>query len=94
MILPLQTMPITSEKPARHRAVILAIGVTLAASAAALALMGRIWVCGCGYVQLWAGNIWSADNSQHLTDAYPFAHFTKGLGFFWLFAMALKRATA
>ena len=44
----------------------------------ALRLQGRLWTCSCGYVRLWAGNIYSADNSQHLFDPYTFTHVTHG----------------
>lgn len=74
----------------RHRWSLAAIAVALLATALTLAAMGRIWVCSCGYVLPWAGDIWSSDNSQHLFDPYTFAHFVKGLAFFWLLAVTLK----
>lgn len=76
----------------RHKYAFLLIAITLAATALTLSAMGRLWVCSCDRVLLWAGDIWSSDNSQHLFDPYTFAHFVKGLGFFWLLVAVLKRA--
>jgi hypothetical protein len=45
---------------------------------------GRIWICSCGYILLWAGNPWSSDNSQHIADPYSSSHFLHGLFFFWI----------
>jgi hypothetical protein len=47
----------------------------------ALRLQGRLWTCSCGYVLFWASNINSADNSQHLFDAYTFTHLIHGFLF-------------
>ena len=50
---------------------------------------GRIWWCSCGNHNLWAGDIWSAHNSQHLFDPYSFTHILHGVLFCgilaWLF---------
>jgi len=50
---------------------------------------GRVWWCVCGQFNLWAGDIWSSHNSQHLFDPYSFTHILHGLlvcGFAaWLF---------
>ena len=49
----------------------------------------RVWVCACGQFYLWAGDIWSAHNSQHLFDPYSFTHVLHGIlfcaGWTWLF---------
>jgi hypothetical protein len=52
---------------------------------------GRLWLCACGQVYLWAGDIWSSDNSQHLFDPYSFTHVLHGIMFFWLLALIAPR---
>ena len=52
---------------------------------------GRIWWCACGQWNLWAGDIWSAHNSQHLFDPYTFSHVLHGMLFFWLLAWVFPR---
>lgn len=40
---------------------------------------GRLWFCACGEVYLWSGDVWSANNSQHISDPYSFTHMLHGL---------------
>lgn len=69
----------------------LAILVTCALAAYLLDQQGRLWICACGRVLVWAGDIWSADNSQHLFDPYSFTHILHGFVFFWVAAWLLPR---
>ena len=69
----------------------LAILFTCALAAYLLDQQGRLWICACGRVLVWAGDIWSADNSQHLFDPYSFTHLLHGFVFFWVAAWLWPR---
>jgi len=69
----------------------LAIGVLLLGVALLERSQGRLWICSCGRILLWAGDVWSSDNSQHWLDPYSFTHILHGFLFFWLVAGLLPR---
>lgn len=64
---------------------------TMAVAAYLLDQQGRLWICSCGRVLLWAGDIWSADNSQHIFDPYSFTHILHGFVFLGVAAWLLPR---
>ncbi len=61
------------------------------ATAIMLHLEGRLWICSCGRVTIWVGQVCSSDNSQHIFDPYSFTHVLHGFLFFWLIAWLLPR---
>ena len=70
---------------------VLAVILATIATAILLRLEGRLWICACGSVEVWSGQICSANNSQHFLDPYSFTHVLHGFLFFWLIAWLLGR---
>jgi hypothetical protein len=70
---------------------LLALVAVLVAATLQLRNQGRSWWCSCGQPFLWAGEIWSSHNSQHLLDPYAFTHVLHGFLFFWLVSWLLPR---
>jgi hypothetical protein len=83
----LNTMPAPwSTRLSTGRYAIAATGVIVLV-AVTLLLMGRTPVCKCGYVKLWHGLVYSAENSQQIFDWYSFSHVIHGVVFYavlWL----------
>jgi uncharacterized iron-regulated membrane protein len=73
---------------------VFAIVAAFATTALLLRLEGRLWLCACGSIQIWSGQICSANNSQHFLDPYSFTHVLHGFLFFWLIAWLLSRLRA
>jgi hypothetical protein len=69
----------------------LLIVAILGVTAMLLRLEGRLWICSCGRLLIWVGQICSSDNSQHFLDPYSFTHVLHGFLFFWLIAWLLPR---
>jgi hypothetical protein len=60
--------------------------------ALALHLLGRVWICTCGTVRLWVGDMHSAELSQQIFDWYTPSHIIHGMLFYGLLHLALPRS--
>jgi hypothetical protein len=69
----------------------LLLGSVLFVSVILLRAQGRLWICSCGYVALWNGDINGAGNSQHLFDPYAFTHVLHGFIFIGLVQLLWPR---
>ncbi len=65
------------------QALLAALAIT-AVTAGVLLWIGRIPMCGCGYIKLWHSGTNDAETSQHLTDWYTYSHVLHGVIFYWL----------
>jgi len=74
------------------RTVALIIVGIMAIQALTLHLMGRVWICSCGTVRFWVGDIWSSELSQQLFDWYTPSHIVHGILFYGLLRLVLPRA--
>jgi Protein of unknown function (DUF2585) len=82
-------MGLTSrQRQAAAGAVIL---VVLLCAVILLRAEGRLWICSCGRLLLWSGQVCSANNSQQFLDPFSFTHILHGFLYFWLFSLLLKR---
>ena len=57
-----------------------------------LHLLGRVWICTCGTIRLWVGDMHSAELSQQIFDWYTPSHVIHGMIFYGVLHLLLPRA--
>lgn len=77
--------------PPPYRRPALALALIALAMVGLLRLQGRLWIAASGAVYPWVGDVWSADNSQHLLDPYSFSHLLHGILFYGLLWLVVPR---
>lgn len=75
-----------------HIAAIAGFGLLLL-QAFLLYLFGQPWICECGSIQFWEGEVLSSGNSQHLFDWYTFSHVIHGIAFYAILSLLLPRTS-
>ncbi len=87
----MSTPAVSNESRIKKLWPVLGIAAAFVATAILLRYEGRLWICACGTVRAWSGQICSSDNSQHFLDPYSFTHVLHGFLFFWLIAWLASR---
>lgn len=67
--------------------------IILAVQVLAEHVMGRIWICSCGYVKLFEPGVNTPGNSQHLADWYTPSHIIHGFLFYGLGWLLLRKGS-
>jgi hypothetical protein len=82
------TAMLQRDKSRHHLLLGLAGCIAIIAIAAAIErAMGRNWICKCGHIRLWVGDVGGPENSQQIADWYSFSHIIHGFvlyGMLWL----------
>ena len=60
--------------------------------AVVLHLLGRVWICACGTIRLWVGDMQSSELSQQILDWYTPSHVIHGILFYGLLHLLMPRA--
>jgi uncharacterized protein DUF2585 len=68
-----------------------AVATIVLVQALVLHAMGRVWICSCGTIRLWVGDIWSPELSQQLFDWYTASHVVHGILFYGLLRLLLPK---
>ena len=57
-----------------------------------LHLLGRVWICECGTIRMWVGDMRSSELSQQILDVYTPSHVIHGMLFYGLLHLLMPRA--
>jgi hypothetical protein len=68
-----------------------AAGVVLLLMIVLLRVQGRLFLCACGWFEIWTSDTCSSNNSQQLFDPYSFTHVLHGFLFFYLILLLFRR---
>lgn len=71
----------------------LAIAAVLGVTVLLLRAEGRLWICSCGTLSIWSGQVCSANNSQQFLDPFSFTHVLHGFVYAWLLTLVVPRLT-
>jgi hypothetical protein len=63
----------------------------MAVQALVLHLLGRVWICTCGTIRFWVGDIHSSELSQQIFDWYTPSHVIHGMIFYGVLHLLLPR---
>jgi hypothetical protein len=63
----------------------------MATQALVLHWLGRIWICACGTIRFWVGDIHSSELSQQILDWYTPSHVIHGMIFYGVLHLLLPR---
>jgi hypothetical protein len=72
----------------------LATAAVLISTILLLRAEGRLWICSCGTLSVWAGQVCSANNSQQFLDPYSLTHVLHGFLYVWLLVLLAPRLSA
>jgi hypothetical protein len=72
---------------------LLAIAAVLGVTVLLLHREGRSWICSCGTLSIWSGQVCSANNSQQFLDPFSFTHVLHGFVYAFLLWRVLPRLT-
>lgn len=65
----------------------------IAFQAITLYFLGQPIISKSGRIQLWCGDVQSAENSQHITDWYTFSHIIHGIIYYWFLGVILPNTS-
>jgi hypothetical protein len=83
----------TTKSDRARLAQVVTAGLILLLMIVLLRAQGRIFLCACGYFDIWTSDTCSSNNSQQLFDPYSFTHVLHGVLFFWLITLLFRRLT-